>query len=619
MEEEDFPYEEDVQRNPYSIRSWLRYLDFKSHASPRARFPIFERALKELPGSYKLWHQYLIDRTVSCKKRSIDHKSYERTNKVFERALVTMSKMPRIWIMYCEFLQHQKFITRLRHTFDRALSSLPITQHKRIWEKYIAWIKTVNIPETATRIFRRYLKLVPEDIEDYIDYLISVKKMEEAAEKLVEIVNQHNFLSKNGKSKHQLWIQLSDIISQYPQCGKRIRVEPIIRQGLENFNDQVGRLWTALANFYIKQGNFEKARDIFEEAISSVMSARDFTHIWDGYTQFEDSLIDAYIHQRNLQDDEVDEEEELEFELRVARYEYLIDRRPLLLSSVMLRQNPHNVFEWHKRVKLYKNPASIIQTYKAAIDTVNFNEATGKPHTLHVNFAKFYEHQLNDIEKAREIFENATKAKFKGLDDLASVWAEYVEMELRNKNFSRARELIARATDPPYDWRSIDKYSNRPMQQKLFKSTKLWCLRADIEESLGSFQSTKDVYEKIFELHIATPQMVINYAQFLEENNYFEESFKAFEKGVHLFQFPYSMNIWLCYLKKFVERYEGTKLERMRDLFEQAIEKVPADLAKILYITYAEVEEKYGYARHAMNVYDRATRFVFLSIFLSFI
>ena len=30
-------------------------------------------------------------------------------------------------------------------------------------------------------------------------------------------------------------------------------------------------------------------------------------------------------------------------------FEDLMDRRPLLLNSVLLRQNPHNVVEWQKR------------------------------------------------------------------------------------------------------------------------------------------------------------------------------------------------------------------------------------------------------------------------------
>ena len=36
-------------------------------------------------------------------------------------------------------------------------------------------------------------------------------------------------------------------------------------------------------------------------------------------------------------------------------WQHLMERRPILLSSVLLRQNPHNVAEWHKRVKLYKD------------------------------------------------------------------------------------------------------------------------------------------------------------------------------------------------------------------------------------------------------------------------
>jgi pre-mRNA-splicing factor SYF1 len=31
-----------------------------------------------------------------------------------------------------------------------------------------------------------------------------------------------------------------------------------------------------------------------------------------------------------------------------------MERRPVLLSSVLLRQNPHNVEEWLKRVALFE-------------------------------------------------------------------------------------------------------------------------------------------------------------------------------------------------------------------------------------------------------------------------
>ena len=57
---------------------------------------------------------------------------------------------------------------------------------------------------------------------------------------------------------------------------------------------------------------------------------------------------------------------------RIARLEHLMERRPELLSSVMLRQNPHAVHEWHKRVKLFEgNPTRQILTYTEAVKTVD--------------------------------------------------------------------------------------------------------------------------------------------------------------------------------------------------------------------------------------------------------
>lgn len=148
------------------------------------------------------------------------------------------------------------------------------------------------------------------------------------------------------------------------------------------------------------------------------------------------------------------------------------------------------------------------------------------------------------------------------------------------------------------------------MQNRVYKSLKVWSMLADLEESLGTFQvscrqpavgegrggtstmprtphepcptlqSTKAVYDRILDLRIATPQIVINYAMFLEEHKYFEESFKAYERGISLFKWPNVSDIWSSYLTKFIARYGGRKLERARDLFEQALDGCPPKYAK---------------------------------------
>jgi pre-mRNA-splicing factor SYF1 len=93
------------------------------------------------------------------------------------------------------------------------------------------------------------------------------------------------------------------------------------------------------------------------------------------------------------------------------------------------------------------------------------------------------------------------------------------------------------------------------VQNRLFKSLRLWSLYADIEESLGTVDTCREVYDRILDLRIATPQIVINYGLFLEENNLFEEAFKKFERGIGLFSWPMVYDIWNVYLFKFIKRY----------------------------------------------------------------
>lgn len=97
--------------------------------------------------------------------------------------------------------------------------------------------------------------------------------------------------------------------------------------------------------------------------------------------------------------------------VRLARLEYTIARRPELLNSVMLRQNPHNVAEWHKRVKLFEgNPVRQILTFTEAVKTVDCEQALGKPHGLWCAFAKFYE-KHGDVPNARIVFQKATQVR----------------------------------------------------------------------------------------------------------------------------------------------------------------------------------------------------------------
>lgn len=112
--------------------------------------------------------------------------------------------MPRLWIVYLEFLQAQFFITKTRRCFDRALQSLPITQHHRIWDIFIPWVDRVNIPVMAVAIYRRYLMIEPSKVVRYIDLLKRLCYYNEAAVTLAKTLDEES-VSVEGKTSHQLW------------------------------------------------------------------------------------------------------------------------------------------------------------------------------------------------------------------------------------------------------------------------------------------------------------------------------------------------------------------------------------------------------------------------------
>lgn len=54
--------------------------------------------------------------------------------------------------------------------------------------------------------------------------------------------------------------------------------------------------------------------------------------------------------------------------------------------------------------------------------------------------------------QARIILEKATKVSFKQVDDLASVWCECGELELRHENYDQALRLLRVNTGPGLGW-----------------------------------------------------------------------------------------------------------------------------------------------------------------------
>ena len=190
---------------------------------------------------------------------------------------------------------------------------------------FFQFVTMHNIPETAVRVFRRHLQMFPDNSEQFIEYLVSVERLDEASQVLAKCVNNPDFVSKAGKSNHTLWNELCEMISKNPVKIKTLNVDAIIRSGLRRYTDQVGHLWNSLADYYIRSGLFERARDIYEEAIQTVTTVRDFTQVFDAYAQFEELALSKKMEEVEAQE-APGQDDEVEIELRMGRFEHLMDR-----------------------------------------------------------------------------------------------------------------------------------------------------------------------------------------------------------------------------------------------------------------------------------------------------
>ena len=175
---------------------------------------------------------------------------------------------------------------------------------------------------------------------------ISVAEPATIGGQLIRIVNPATSVTADGAPYRE---------DEDPINPKKLNIENIIQKdGLEVYKDQAGRLWTGLATYWIKRGEFDRAKAVFEKGMKSVLTIRDFSQVFDAYAEFGQSILDAMM--ASLADEVEDEdaaETERELDAHMKAFEELADRRPFLHNDVLLRRNPNDVQEWEKRVALW--------------------------------------------------------------------------------------------------------------------------------------------------------------------------------------------------------------------------------------------------------------------------
>ena len=343
-------------------RIWLLYFSVFFH--PRCPSLLsytharrtFDRALRTLPPSlhFRVWVAYLL---------WAERKGGETTITVYRRYLVVDPSLTERFTglllsptnSFPRPLEAAKLLLSLARKAARGDYTSP--ESKSPYQLFEDWIKVVE----------KYPEEVGLDVDETIqsneDILEVESELEAAnsAQTSAEPVTSDGELIRMAGPSASVTADGAPLLpyseNEDPINPKRLNIENIIQKdGLAVYKDQAGRLWTGLATYWIKRGEFDRARAVFEKGMKSVLTIRDFSQVFDAYAEFCQSILDAMmagLADADNEDNEDVAETERELDAQMKAFEELADRRPFLHNDVLLRRNPNDVQEWEKRVALW--------------------------------------------------------------------------------------------------------------------------------------------------------------------------------------------------------------------------------------------------------------------------
>lgn len=606
-------FEYDLLRHAaYSPKTWLRYIEhLRHHDHDDVDFGpvdmVWERAVKVMPTCYKLWHGY-IGWKMAQFRESISPSSSASINlehlvSLFERALIHLPRMPRLWLDYLNLLGMTHKLTACRQLLNRALAALPPTQHDRLWEWMRKWTAPIAklCPLLVSHLWLRqwqHLNHTEHWAQETINRLKECDRFDEAACIIKEMLD----------AGHGDWHEhLLVLLMAHGEAIHSLPVEAILRQAIQQqmealslsalqggharlASSQAGRLWCALAGLYLRQGLFERARAVYEEALSSVNTLRDATMIWDAWARMEETFTTFLVNKQN---------DSLSLEWQLSRLERLVKQRPIWMADVRLRQQPHRVDWWRQRISFDPDNLELWQTALKALVPNKVRDLEGLV-TLWIDYARRL-----PWDKAQAALQTATsELEWPNADSLASLWLSWSDfVREHHGDIGEALKLLATPCHPAPSGTVAHRL-------QLHKSRVLWQRVLDLEEARGLPLAIKAAYERVIELGLGTVLIFASYADWLNNQQpdcKFSEVFRVYERGIQALGYPAAIDLWSLYLPQAIRHYAPLgQIERLRDLCEQSLRGCPPQYAAPLYLLYARVEEEHGLSSAVIRVLERA-------------
>lgn len=497
----------------------------------------------------------------------LEQKEFRRARSIFERALDVAPTSVVLWIRYIESEMRNRNINHARNLLDRAVTILPRVD--KLWYKYVYMEETLgNIPGTR-QVFERWMSWEPD--EGAWSAYIKLEKRYGEFERVRDIFQRFTIVHPEPRN----WIKWARFEEEYGTSDLVREVYGAAIETLgEDFMDE--KLFVAYAKFEAKLKEYERARAIYKYALDRLPRSKSMV-LHRAYTTFEKQFGDR------------EGVEDVVLSKRRVQYEE------------QLKENARNYDIWFDLARLEEStgdPERVRDVYEQAIAQIPPSQE--KRHWrryiyLWIFYALWEEMENNDIERARQIYQECLKLIPHKKFTFAKIWLMKAQFDIRQMDLQTARKTLGQAIGMcPKD--------------KLFRGY------IDLERQLFEFVRCRTLYEKQIEWNPANSQSWIKYAELERGLDDADRARAIYELGIDQPSLDMPELVWKAYID--FEEYEE-QYDRVRQLYERLLQKT--DHVKV-WINYArfeinvpeeeETEEERPVSeeakRRARNVFERA-------------
>lgn len=472
-------FEDGIRKNRLSFANWIKYAKWEESQQElqRAR-SIFERALDVDYRNVKLWLKYS---QMEMRCRQIQH-----ARNVLDRAVLILPRVNQFWYKYVYMEEMLNNIPACRQVFERWMEWEPCEQ---AWFTYIKFEIRYHEIDRCRQIYTRFVTVHPE-VKNWIRFAhfeeqnSFVANARDVYEKAIEFfgdehLSERLFMSfakfEENQNEHDRARQIykyaleklpaeskQEILAQYASFekkhGTRHEIESIIfgkrsahyeAELAENpFNYDT---WFDYIRLVESEGDSEKVREIYERAVAQVPLKREkrfwrrYIYLWIYYAIFEE-----------IENKDIDRARDI--------YNYLLSKliphkvftfAKIWTMAAKFEVRHHNLDAARKimgtsiglcpKEKLFREYIEMeIQLREFdRCRTIYEKYLLHAPHNCQawIKFAEL-ETILGETERSRSLFEIAINQKF--LDMPEMIWKAYIDFEIEQEQFDKARNLYER-------------------------------------------------------------------------------------------------------------------------------------------------------------------------------